>query len=44
VNLDLLATMPNAAWLETGMPGAGEKPVLENGCALVPTGPGFSWE
>jgi L-alanine-DL-glutamate epimerase-like enolase superfamily enzyme len=44
VNLNLLATMPNASWLETGLPGASGRPVLENGCALVPTGPGFSWE
>jgi hypothetical protein len=36
--------MPNATWLETGMPAAGSKLVLEDGCALVPTGPGFSWE
>jgi L-alanine-DL-glutamate epimerase-like enolase superfamily enzyme len=43
VNLNLLATMPNATWLETGMPRAGGKLVLEDGCALVPQGPGFSW-
>jgi L-alanine-DL-glutamate epimerase-like enolase superfamily enzyme len=44
VNLNLLATMPNATWLETGIPEAGSKLVLQDGCALVPTGPGFSWE
>jgi L-alanine-DL-glutamate epimerase-like enolase superfamily enzyme len=44
VNLNLLAAMPNAAWLETGIPGPGSKLVLEDGSALVPTGPGFSWE
>jgi L-alanine-DL-glutamate epimerase-like enolase superfamily enzyme len=44
VHLNLLATMPNAAWLECGMPGPGTKPVLEQGEALIPMGPGFSWE
>jgi L-alanine-DL-glutamate epimerase-like enolase superfamily enzyme len=44
VNLNLLATMPNAAWLETGLIGPGSKLVLEDGCALVPQGPGFAWE
>jgi L-alanine-DL-glutamate epimerase-like enolase superfamily enzyme len=44
VNLNLLATMPNAAWLETGIPSPGSGLRLEGGCALVPSGPGFSWE
>lgn len=43
VNLNLLATMPNAVYLETGFTGPGNPLVLEDGCALVPQGPGFSW-
>jgi L-alanine-DL-glutamate epimerase-like enolase superfamily enzyme len=43
VNLNLLATMPNAVWLETGLIGEGSRLRLENGEALVPTGPGFGW-
>jgi L-alanine-DL-glutamate epimerase-like enolase superfamily enzyme len=44
VNLNLLATMPNAAWLETGLIGPESRLVLEDGCALVPQGLGFDWE
>src|SRR5207244_4421316 len=44
VHLNLLATLPNATWLETGLGRPGSKPVLENGSALVPMGPGFSWD
>jgi L-alanine-DL-glutamate epimerase-like enolase superfamily enzyme len=43
VNLNLLATMPNAVYLETGLIGPGSPLVLEDGCALVPQGAGFSW-
>jgi L-alanine-DL-glutamate epimerase-like enolase superfamily enzyme len=43
VNLSLLAAMPNAAYLETGLLAPGGPLVLENGCALLPQGPGFSW-
>src|SRR5207244_473629 len=43
VNLNLLATMPNAAWLETGMLSEGSPLRLEAGDALVPTGAGFGW-
>ena len=43
VNLNLLATMPNATWLETGLLNEGTSLRLENGDALVPNGPGFSW-
>ena len=32
--------MPNAIYLETGLTGLR----LEDGCALLPQGPGFSWE
>lgn len=43
VNLNLLATMPNATWLETGLLSEGSPLRLEDGKALVPNGPGFSW-
>jgi L-alanine-DL-glutamate epimerase-like enolase superfamily enzyme len=43
VNLNLLATMPNALYLETGLISPGSPIVLQDGCALVPQGPGFSW-
>ncbi|HTE19962.1 MAG TPA: mandelate racemase/muconate lactonizing enzyme family protein [Armatimonadota bacterium] len=43
VNLNLLATMPNAVYLETGLLGAGNPVVLDGGCALVPQAPGFAW-
>jgi L-alanine-DL-glutamate epimerase-like enolase superfamily enzyme len=43
VNLNLLATMPNATYLETGLLSPGSPLVLESGCALLPQGPGFSW-
>lgn len=44
VNLNLLATMPNAIYLETGLTGPNNPIVLEDGCALLPQGPGFSFE
>jgi L-alanine-DL-glutamate epimerase-like enolase superfamily enzyme len=43
VNLNLLATMPNAAWLETGLLSEGSPLRIEEGSALVPTGAGFAW-
>jgi L-alanine-DL-glutamate epimerase-like enolase superfamily enzyme len=43
VNLNLLATMPNAGWLETGLLNDDSPLRLEDGKALVPTGPGLSW-
>jgi L-alanine-DL-glutamate epimerase-like enolase superfamily enzyme len=43
VNLHLLATMPNAIYLETGLIGPGSALTLEDGCALLPQGAGFSW-
>jgi hypothetical protein len=43
VNLNLLATMPNACWLETGLISEGSPLRLEEGKALVPPGPGFAW-
>ncbi|GAB3424338.1 mandelate racemase/muconate lactonizing enzyme family protein [Flindersiella endophytica] len=42
--LSLLMCAPTAVWLETGLrSGADAYPRLEDGCALAPTGPGFSW-
>jgi hypothetical protein len=43
VNLNLLAAMPNAAWLETGLLSDSSPLRLEDGKALLPTGPGFAW-
>jgi L-alanine-DL-glutamate epimerase-like enolase superfamily enzyme len=43
VNLNLLATMPNALYLETGLQSPGSPLVLEDGCALLPQGAGFAW-
>lgn len=43
VMLSLLCAMPGAAWLETGFV-SGRFPILEDGCALAPRGPGFAWE
>ncbi len=43
VNLNLLATMPNAIYLETGLVGKNSPSKIENGYALLPQGPGFEW-
>jgi L-alanine-DL-glutamate epimerase-like enolase superfamily enzyme len=43
VNLNLLATMPNAIYLETGLIAPSSPLVLEDGCALLPQGAGFAW-
>jgi len=44
VNLNLLATMPNAVYLETGLVGPRNRISLDKGCALLPHGPGFTSE
>jgi L-alanine-DL-glutamate epimerase-like enolase superfamily enzyme len=44
VNLHLLAAMPNACYLETGLVHLDLPPRIENGYALVPQGSGFSRE
>lgn len=45
VALSLLVSVPSARWLETGLKKPGEIfPRLEDGYALAPQGPGFSWE
>jgi L-alanine-DL-glutamate epimerase-like enolase superfamily enzyme len=43
VQLNVMACLPNAMYLETGLIGSGSKLRLEDGCALLPQGPGFSW-
>jgi L-alanine-DL-glutamate epimerase-like enolase superfamily enzyme len=43
VNLNLLATMPNALYLETGLLTPDSSLTLEDGCALLPQGAGFAW-
>lgn len=43
--LSLLMAAPSAVWLETGLrSGPDDFPRLEDGRALAPEGPGFSWE
>lgn len=44
VQLNIMASLPNAIWLETGLVGPNSPLKLEDGCALVPDGPGFAWE
>ncbi len=43
VQLNVMASLPNALYLETGLISPDSRLQLEDGCALVPTGPGFSW-
>ncbi len=43
--LSLLLSAPSAIWLETGHRASADSyPRIEDGCALAPRGPGFSWE
>jgi L-alanine-DL-glutamate epimerase-like enolase superfamily enzyme len=44
VQLNVMASLSNAIYLETGLLGADSPFTLTNGCAPVPRGPGFSWE
>ncbi len=44
VQLNVMACLPNAIYLETGLTGPDSPLRLEDGCALMPTGPGFGWE
>ena len=44
VQLNIMACLPNALYLETGLLSPDSPMKLVDGCALVPTGPGFSWE
>ena len=44
VQLNIMACLPNALYLETGLISPGSRLVLQDGCALLPNGPGFDWE
>lgn len=44
VQLNIMACLPNAMYLETGLINPGSKLKLVDGCAMVPEGPGFGWE
>jgi L-alanine-DL-glutamate epimerase-like enolase superfamily enzyme len=44
VQLNVMACLPNAQYLETGLITPGSRLVLDNGYALLPQGPGFDWE
>jgi L-alanine-DL-glutamate epimerase-like enolase superfamily enzyme len=43
VQLNVMACLPNALYLETGLIQPGSPLKLVEGCALMPRGPGFSW-
>jgi L-alanine-DL-glutamate epimerase-like enolase superfamily enzyme len=43
VQLNIMACLPNAIWLETGLIGPDSSLKLVDGCALVPAGAGFAW-
>jgi L-alanine-DL-glutamate epimerase-like enolase superfamily enzyme len=43
VQLNVMACLPNAVYLETGLIHPDTPFTLEDGCAPVPQGPGFSW-
>ncbi len=44
VQLSIMASLPNAYYLETGVIDEGSPLTLVDGCARLPQGPGFSWE
>jgi L-alanine-DL-glutamate epimerase-like enolase superfamily enzyme len=44
VQLNVMACLPNALYLETGMIPEGSPLKLEDGFVNIPYGPGFSWE
>ena len=44
VQLNVMACLPNAMYLETGLIPDGSPMKLVDGCVDVPRGPGFSWE
>lgn len=43
VQLNVMAALPNAMYLETGLIGPDSRLEMKDGCVGVPTGPGFSW-
>jgi L-alanine-DL-glutamate epimerase-like enolase superfamily enzyme len=44
VQLSIMASLPNAFYLETGLIEPGSRLELVDGCAKLPRGAGFSWE
>lgn len=44
VQLNVMACLPNAMYLETGLIGPGSRIRLVDGCVPIPMGPGFDWE
>jgi L-alanine-DL-glutamate epimerase-like enolase superfamily enzyme len=44
VQLNVMACLPNAIYLETGLVGPNSPMKLVDGCVLIPDGPGFSWQ
>lgn len=44
VQLNIMACLPNMLYLETGLISPGSPLKLVDGCAVIPEGPGFSWE
>ncbi len=43
VQLNVMACLPNAVYLETGLLGPDSPFKLEDGCVPIPQGPGFAW-
>jgi L-alanine-DL-glutamate epimerase-like enolase superfamily enzyme len=44
VQLNVMACLPNALYLETGLIAAGSPLKLVDGSVMIPQGPGFGWE
>ncbi|MFQ5808828.1 MAG: mandelate racemase/muconate lactonizing enzyme family protein [Armatimonadota bacterium] len=44
VQLNVMASLPNTLYLETGLIGAGSPMELTDGCVNIPQGPGLDWE
>jgi L-alanine-DL-glutamate epimerase-like enolase superfamily enzyme len=43
VQMNVMACLPNAYYLETGLLREDSPFAIEDGCVKVPQGPGFSW-
>jgi L-alanine-DL-glutamate epimerase-like enolase superfamily enzyme len=43
VQLNIMACLPNAMYLETGLIPEGSRLQLKDGYVSIPNGPGFSW-
>jgi L-alanine-DL-glutamate epimerase-like enolase superfamily enzyme len=44
IQMNVMACLPNALYLETGLRQPGSRLRLIDGCVPVPEGPGFGWE